>query len=149
MTDDRAASDGVRSEQDLATELRLRPERSRVTRLSRKVLIGLGAVVAVTIGGVLIFALRDRHGAEQPAELYSTDQKATPDGLAALPRDYVGLPRAVPPLGPPLPGDIGRPIVRSKDQGERYPGVDSVAAAPRSGRRGCQSRQAVRRDPDA
>ena len=31
------------------------------------------------------------------------------DGLAGLPRDYAGIPRQAPPLGPPLPGDLGRP----------------------------------------
>jgi hypothetical protein len=52
-----------------------------------------------------------------PAELYNIDRKPTADGLAALPRDYAGLPRSVPPLGPPLPGDLGRPIVSAQQRG--------------------------------
>ena len=36
---------------DLAAELRLRPEQPPVTRLSRKVLLGLGTMAAVGIGG--------------------------------------------------------------------------------------------------
>jgi type IV secretory pathway VirB10-like protein len=36
-----------------------------------------------------------------------------PDGLANLPRDYTGLPKPAPQLGPPLPGDLGRPILNS------------------------------------
>ena len=51
-------------------------------------------------------------------ELYNTENKPTPEGLTTLPRDYSGLSRTspppiapgVPPLGPPLPGDLGRPI---------------------------------------
>ena len=38
------------------------------------------------------------------------------DGLAGLPRDYAGIPRDVPRLGPPLPGDLGRPIVAAQAQ---------------------------------
>ena len=51
-----------------------------------------------------------------PPELYNTDAKTTADGLAALPRDYTGLPKNVPKLGPPLPGDLGRPILAAQGQ---------------------------------
>jgi type IV secretion system protein VirB10 len=44
-------------DRDLAAELRLRPERPPVTRLSRKVLMGLAAVAALAISGALIWAL--------------------------------------------------------------------------------------------
>lgn len=90
-------------------EMRLRPNRPPVTRLSRKVLLGLCAVAAAGIGAALFTALRPQFK-PAGAELYSTGTPATPDGLASLPRDYTGLPRAVPKLGPPLPGDLGRPI---------------------------------------
>jgi type IV secretion system protein TrbI len=106
-------------DRDLVAELRLRPERPPVTRLSRRVLIGLAAVVAITVSSTLIWALYQ--GQRKPTggtELYNTENKPTPDGLTTLPRDYTGLPRnslpptraGVPPLGPPLPGDLGRPI---------------------------------------
>ena len=49
-------------------------------------------------------------------ELYSTDHHNVADGLAGLPRDYAGVPRDVPRLGPPLPGDLGRPIVAAQAQ---------------------------------
>ena len=42
-------------------------ERPRVTRLSRKVLIGLGAV-GLAVAGALFFALQTRHGVDQAAE---------------------------------------------------------------------------------
>jgi type IV secretion system protein VirB10 len=90
--------------------MRLRSARPPVTRLSRKVLIGLGAIAGLGIGGALFLALQPQR---RPlgSELYSTDARNTPDGLAGLPKDYSELPRGVPKLGPPLPGDLGRPIL--------------------------------------
>ncbi|MGE4061656.1 MAG: TrbI/VirB10 family protein [Sphingomonadales bacterium] len=94
-------------------DLRLRGERPRVTRLSRKVLITLGAVSALAIAGALGYALQTRTGNSTGQELLSTQNRPSADGLAGLPRDYTGLPRQAPPLGPPLPGDLGRPILNA------------------------------------
>ena len=110
----------------IAQEMRLRPDRPRVTRLSRTVLMGLGGGVAVGIGGALFFALQPNHQTAS-SELYNTDNRSTPDGLANLPRDYTGLPRNTPQLGPPLPGDLGRPIVNA---GAPAPGMPAPAAPP-------------------
>lgn len=93
-----------------AAPMRLRPEPPRVTRLSRKVLAGLGLVASVGIGGALIYALQIQGGRKGNEELYATDNRATPDGLNSLPRDYTG-----PVLGPPLPGDLGRPILNAQN----------------------------------
>jgi type IV secretion system protein VirB10 len=97
----------------IAPDLRLRGERPHVTRLSRKVLIGMASVAALAIAGALGYALqpRDRSGAAQ--ELYNTQNRPAADGLANLPKDYTGMPRPAPPLGPPLPGDLGRPILNA------------------------------------
>jgi type IV secretory pathway VirB10-like protein len=97
----------------ITPDLRLRGERPRVTRLSRKVLIGMASVAALAIAGALGYALqpRDRTGAAQ--ELYNTQNRPAADGLASLPKDYTGMPRPAPPLGPPLPGDLGRPILNA------------------------------------
>lgn len=106
---------------DLAAELRLRPERPPVTRLSRRVLMALVALATVSVFGALIWALsQGQRKSTGATELYSTENKPTPDGLSALPRDYTSLPpnglpstrSGVPPLGPPLLGDIGNPIVQ-------------------------------------
>jgi type IV secretory pathway VirB10-like protein len=115
----------------LTAQLRLRPERPRVTRLSRKVLAGLGGIVGVAVLGAMIFALQSRGARrDSAAELYSTDHKTTADELAKLPKDYAGLPRdtappprPVPQLGPPLPGDLGRPILAA--QGNSTAGLDA------------------------
>ena len=107
-------------------EMRLRPSRAPVTRLSRKVLLGLGTIAAVGIGGALFLALRPQHQTAG-SELYNASNRTTPDGLANLPRDYTGLPKPVPQLGPPLPGDLGRPIVAA---GTPAPGIPTPAAGP-------------------
>jgi type IV secretory pathway VirB10-like protein len=93
-------------------EMRLRSSRPPVTRLSRRVLLGLGAVAAIGICGALFFALKPQHQTTG-SELYNTNNRNTPDGLANLPRDYTGLPKPVPQLGPPLPGDLGRPMANA------------------------------------
>jgi type IV secretion system protein TrbI len=95
-----------------AEEMRLRSSRPPVTRLSRRVLLGLGTAAALGIGGALFFALKPQHQSTG-SELYNTNNRNTPDGLANLPRDYTGLPKPAPQLGPPLPGDLGRPILNS------------------------------------
>ena len=97
--------------------MRLRPEPPRVTRLSRKVLAGLGLAASMGVGGALIYALQTRHGGDQGQELISTDNRTTPDGLAGLPKDYSGVPK----LGPPLPGDLGRPILNAQNAGQPVP----------------------------
>jgi type IV secretion system protein VirB10 len=93
--------------------MRLRVDPPRVTRLSRKVLAGVGFVALLGIGGALIYALQapDRRGGSE--ELFSTENRNTADGLSTLPSDYAG-----PVLGPPLPGDLGRPILKAQERGQ-------------------------------
>jgi type IV secretion system protein TrbI len=66
------------------------------------------------IFGALIFALyQGNRRPEGGSELHNTENKTTPDGLSTLPRDYSGVPQnppqGAPQLGPPVPGDVGRP----------------------------------------
>lgn len=96
--------------------MRLRADAPRVTRLSRKVLAGIGLVACLGLGGALIYALQTRNSGKSATELYSTDNRTTADGLAGLPRDYTG-----PRLGPPLPGDLGRPILSAQNGGQAVP----------------------------
>ena len=93
-------------------QMRLRPSRAPVTRLSRRVIVVLAFILALAVAAALFLALRPMRPSER-TELYGIDNRTTPDGLSNLPRDYAGLPRNVPPLGPPLPGDLGRPILNS------------------------------------
>lgn len=104
--------------EEIAQPFRLRAEHPRVTRLSRRVLVGGTALVSVIVCGAVLWALQNNR-ARGPAsdELYSTDHRTIADGLAGLPKDYTGMPRDVPRLGPPLPGDLGRPIVAAQGGG--------------------------------
>ena len=102
---------------DSAQALRLRAEHPRITRLSRKVLAGGSALALLLISGAVLWALRsNRPHSPAPDELYSTDHHNLADGLTTLPQDYAGIPRDVPRLGPPSPGDLGRPIATMEGQ---------------------------------
>jgi type IV secretory pathway VirB10-like protein len=106
-----------KTREELARGFRLRAESPRVTRLSRKVLAGGSALALLVIGGTVLWALQNnRTRSPAPDELYSTDHHNVADGITALPRDYTGVPRQVPQLGPPLPGDLGRPILAAQGQ---------------------------------
>ncbi|MFG1279881.1 TrbI/VirB10 family protein [Xanthobacter autotrophicus] len=117
---------------EAAASMRLRAEPPRVTRLSRKVLAGIGLVAGLGLGGALIYALQTRNAGTGAEELYSTENRSTADGLAGLPRDYTG-----PILGPPLPGDLGRPIVNAQNRGQPVvpPAMPTATVDPEEQRR--------------
>jgi len=104
------------NQESLVEKLRLRPERPRVVRLSRRVLGGAMAVVLAIIAGAGIWALQNHRTDNTQQELFSTEHRALAEGLSELPLDYAGIPRDVPRLGPPLPGDLGRPIAAAQSQ---------------------------------
>ena len=120
------------SDSDTAAPMRLRAEPPRVTRLSRKMLAGVGAVALLGIGGALIYALQTRDAGQGGGELYSTENRPTADGLSGLPRDYTG-----PVLGPALPGDLGRPILEAERRGQPVapPAITTPAVDPEEQRR--------------
>lgn len=90
--------------------LRLGGERPRITRLSRKVLASGTALALLLISGAVLWALKSNPPHDPgPNELYNADHHNMADGLITLPQDYAGLARDAPRLGPPLPGDVGRP----------------------------------------
>ena len=125
----------ARKEAPEALALRARPR--AVVRLSRRALVLVGGVSALVLGVAAIWALGHHHGPAAPTkELYSTDRKPIAEGLAGLPRDYGALTKpaasqpetgsGVPQLGPPLPGDLGRPILHAEQQN----GVGPTQAGP-------------------
>ncbi|MFB9948865.1 TrbI/VirB10 family protein [Rhizobium puerariae] len=119
---------------DLTAQLRLRPEPPRVTRLSRKVLIGAGGVAGIAIAAALFWALdTSRRGNQSATELYNVDNKTPADGLAGLPNDYTNIPK----LGPALPGDLGRAILRAQEQGKPVaaPNIQTPRVDPEEQRR--------------
>lgn len=94
----------------------LRGDAPRVVRLSRKTLAVIGGIAAFGIGGSLIYALlpvEDRAS----EELYNTDSHSEAETITSGPRDYTDVPQ----LGPPLPGDLGGPIVAAQERGEEVP----------------------------
>lgn len=111
------ANDQPQPEVEVGNSFRLRPERQRVSRLSRKALVGGTAVALTLISGAVFWALQTGHKrAPASDDPYSTDHHNVADQLSSLPKDYAGMPREVPRLGPPLPGDLGRPIVAAQNQ---------------------------------
>jgi type IV secretory pathway VirB10-like protein len=113
----RAPSAGDKHADDPAKPFQLDGELPGITRLSRKVLAGGSAVVLVMITGAVIWALQGPSARKTtPGELTSTDHREVADGLSNLPRDYAHVPNDVPLLGPPLPGDLGRPILAAQAQ---------------------------------
>lgn len=106
-----------------AAPMQLRADPPRVTRLSRKVLAGIGLGASLGVGGALIYALQTSETGRHGDELYSRSNRQPADGLASLPRDYTG-----PVLGPPLPGDLGRPMLDAQHKGQ--PVVPPTIATP-------------------
>ncbi|WP_306119155.1 MULTISPECIES: TrbI/VirB10 family protein [unclassified Roseitalea] len=123
--DEKEIRPGPRPETDIAAELRLRPDPPRVIRLSRKTLGVLAAVGGLSLGAILIVALQDPKRGDGPAELFNTERVPTADELLSLPEDY----SQVPQLGPPLPGELGRPVLAARERGEPVP-VAPVAPGP-------------------
>ncbi|MGE5515187.1 MAG: TrbI/VirB10 family protein [Bacteroidota bacterium] len=106
-------------------DLRLRAEPGPVTRLSRPALAVLAGIGGLGLFGAAFWALQPPKAKEPGQELYSTDVRPGAEGLAALPSGYTGLKSDVPRLGSPLPGDLGRPLLRAQR--------DGMMAAPASG----------------
>lgn len=126
---------------------RLAAEPPRVMRLSRKALALVGGAAGIAIGGALLWALRP--AGHQPAEnLYDAAGNSPSEAVTRAPKDY----GAVPKLGPPLPGDLGRPIVSAQQNGTAVPvppiGQTSPdparAAAAQARQRAAQEKEAAR-----
>ena len=113
-----------------APDLRLRGDQPPVMRLSRKALITLASLASVGIGGSIFYALQPVHR-QETEELYHTDGHATADSLANAPKDYGQIPK----LGPPLPGDLGRPIVSAQRNGVAVPAPPIGRPIPDQGAR--------------
>ncbi|MDX2258937.1 MAG: TrbI/VirB10 family protein, partial [Hyphomicrobiaceae bacterium] len=116
----------------------LRGDPPRVMRLSRKALTVIGVAAGLGIGGSLIYALKPA-GERQAEELYNTESRATAETITSGPRDYAQAPR----LGPPLPGDLGSPIVSAQQRGENVP-VPPIGTQPAQPDPRAQAEEAAR-----
>ncbi|QNO25558.1 TrbI/VirB10 family protein [Sphingopyxis sp. OPL5] len=99
-----------------ADAFRLRGDPPRVMRLSRKTLATIGAAGGIAIGGALLWALQPS-APKSSKNLYSADTANRAEVVTGAPADYGKVPK----LGPPLPGDLGRPIVAAQRDGETVP----------------------------
>jgi len=135
--------------------LALRAQPRPVARLNRRTLATLGGVSALAVLGAAVWALQGpsfRSGAPNQ-ELYNVDRVPRAEGLEGLPRDYGNLPPvapAVPQLGPPLPGDLGRPILEAQRDGRLEPSPEGYAPAidPEEAARRAE-RERLRREAEA
>ena len=107
----------------------LRGRPARAIRFRRGVIVSLAAIAAVTVAGTTWYALKPRlpvvaiaGDSHDPAPVSPTER------LGALPATYAGVPK----LGPPLPGDLGRPILERQHQLalETRPSTPPLAAQP-------------------
>lgn len=92
-------------------DLRLRGDPPPVMRLSRKTLAAGALILTGATGGAIFYGLQ-RAAPPVPVELHEPDARAAAN-VSAAPRDYATVPK----LGPPLPGDLGRPILSAQQRG--------------------------------
>lgn len=115
-----------------ALVLRGRPR--PVVRFRRGLILGITGSVAAALVTLSWFALEPPSFRKIPVPIESDEPagKAGPDALANAPGSYGDVPR----LGPPLPGDLGRPILEQQRSLEAQPsanastpGADRASAA--------------------
>ncbi|MGX9181883.1 TrbI/VirB10 family protein [Mesorhizobium sp. BHbdii] len=124
-------------------QLQLRASPRRTVRFRRRVVISIAAVGSGAIFGVTMMALQGPalRIKEQAEDLYNTDRKPTAEGLEALPKDYSGMKPKPPVLGPPLPGDLGRPILERQRQLGIAPGQEVSAEEQRLAQQAIEARE--------
>lgn len=109
-------------QQAIAKSLRLRGAAKPVARVSRKALIITVSVVAISLAAAVAWSLRERE--RSAAAPVFQPAASPPEAVTGLPRDYLQR-RQVPVLGPPLPGDLGRPMLSA----QRARGVEASATS--------------------
>jgi type IV secretion system protein TrbI len=89
--------------------LAIRARPPRAIRFKRGAIVAIAAIGSTSLLAVTWMALSPRmlRQGEQPSEMSQPDSRPTTDALAGAPATYGDIPR----LGPPLPGDLGKPIL--------------------------------------
>ena len=117
--------------------LALRAAPGRVTRFRRGAIVAIAAAGSTAIVGVAWLALKPASiGIIAPADDKLHGAKAPPDALAGAPVSYGDVPQ----LGPPLPGDLGKPILDH----QRKIGMAPIESADETARRAAQEAEAER-----
>lgn len=120
----------------------LRAAPGRVTRFRRGAIVAIAAAGSTAIIGVAWLALKPSTlSLVAPSEERQLAAKAPTDALAGAPTGYGD----VPPLGPRLPGDLGRPILNhQRETGAVMPPIDPAAdAAQRAAQEAEAERQRI------
>jgi type IV secretion system protein VirB10 len=106
----------------------LRGRPGRVVRFRRSVIVALAALAVTGVVVTAWFAFKPRSFAVVAQRDDSAEPASTPaDALGDLPASYAEAPR----LGPPLPGDLGQPILEHQRAPESGEGDTTPADAQR------------------
>lgn len=89
--------------------LAIRTRPPRAIRFKRHLIIAIAACLSVSLVAVTWMALKPRlfHRVDNPEELSQPNNRPGSDALSGAPATYGDVPK----LGPPLPGDLGKPIL--------------------------------------
>ena len=117
----------------------LRAAPGRVTRFRRGAIVAIAAAGSTAIVGVAWLALKPASlSLVAPSDDKPFSAKPPPDALAGAPTNYGDVPK----LGPPLPGDLGRPILeRQRQFTGMNPGDPAADAAARAAQEAEAERQ--------
>jgi type IV secretion system protein VirB10 len=110
--------------------LSIRSHPARAIRFRRGAIIGAAALGSASLMGIAWMALKPQvfRQVAQESELSQPMAKPASDALSGLPSSYGDAPK----LGPPLPGDLGRPILRAQERAAAEgapPQIDAAEAA--------------------
>lgn len=96
--------------------LSIRSRVPRAIRFRRGAIIGAAALGSASLMGIAWMALKPQvfRQVAQESDLSQPMAKPGTDALSGLPSSYADAPK----LGPPLPGDLGRPILRAQERTE-------------------------------
>lgn len=112
MTDEAEVRTATPKTDPESLAIRARPRRA--IRFRRGVIVAAAALGSISVTAVTWMALEPTvfRQVAQEEELSQPSGKAPPDALNGLPSSYGDVPK----LGPPLPGDLGRPILERQRQ---------------------------------
>lgn len=115
--------------------LAIRAKPARAIRFRRGVIITIAALGSVSLMAVAWIALKPRvfSAVADRQELSEPSNRPSADALNGLPATYGDAPK----LGPPLPGDLGRPILES----QRRMATEAGAGSDLSGQQAAQERE--------
>lgn len=141
MTDPTASSAPIAAPKADPETLVLRAAPGRVTRFRRGAIVAIAAAGSTAIIGVAWLALKPATlSLIAPSDEKLVGAKAPPDALAGAPTSYGDVPK----LGPPLPGDLGRPILeRQRQLGGMVPPDPAADAVSRAAQEAEAERQRI------